>query len=491
MSCATTSAPTGRAERATAVATIARVRAFASLIACAAVGGCGGHTSGGQSSTGGPAGASGTTGSGGGGVGGAVGVGGGVGGTLAVTGGAGIGGAAGAGGTAGVATGGGGSVGAGAAGAGAGGDGASPAGSGGDGRAGAGGAGLGADLTGGVDWEPWPAVDAVPANTCAVLQVSGGDRSSSPQLVNSETWEYDATTRILTRRHAAVGSVPAWNGYVRFDAQGRREMICHAQDYFTCLEWVRDSLGNAKSYSYYGVADGPLDARTLDPAHPPTKSAPGNGGGESENDTLTYSAGLLSSAVYYFPQSGARLTYSRDDQGRCSDVLWAIAGTSLVENDHWTFDGDELVSRVVTNVNDPNDVRGVMTYAYDAEGTLAATVVDGRLDFPDSTAPSPRRDGIADYVVRTVKQPDGSRWVETLDFEFTNARNNAHVMRNGQSTAVLRFRWYFSPACEALSLPRHKPKDCEFERPLAMMPLGWHDPLQTPIQSWTMTPLPD
>jgi hypothetical protein len=346
--------------------------------------------------------------------------------------------------------------------------------------------------TGGVDWDQWPAVDPTPAGTCAVSQFLGGDLSSPPKRVTKELWEYDAAARILTRHHQAVGADPAWLGYARLDAQGRREMICHAYPGFDCVEWTRDAYGNAKGYSYYGVADGPLDARTLDPAHPPTK-APPTGGAETENDRLLYdSAGLITSATYYFPQQGATVAFSRDGEGRCSDVVWTIAGASLTEVDHWTYEAGKLVSRVVTNMNNPADVRAVMTYAYDADGALATTVVDGRLDFPDaSSAPAPRRDGIADYVVRTVKLSDGGRWVEMLDFELADSRNNAHVQRGGDLTAAFRMRWYFSPACEALAMPRHTSHDCEFERPLASMPLSWHNPLVTPIQLWTQTPMPD
>jgi hypothetical protein len=78
-----------------------------------------------------------------------------------------------------------------------------------------------------------------------------------------------------------------------------------------------------------------------------------------------------------------------------------------------------------------------------------------------------------------------------LDFELSKAENNARVMRNGTSTPVVRVRWYFSPACEALSLPRHTSNECEFERPLASGPLGWHNPLVTPIPGWAMSPMPD
>lgn len=348
--------------------------------------------------------------------------------------------------------------------------------------------------TGGVDWEEWPPVTVVPPpNACEVWQFNGGElpAAPTPKTIAHEIWTYDAPSRILTRRHVALDAGSDWLGYARLDAQGRREMICHDKGGFDCLEWTRDAYGNAKGYSYYGVADGPLDARTLDPAHPPTKAKP-TGGAETENDRLVYdAAGLISTATYYFPQSGATLAFSRDGEGRCSDVTWTIAGASLSEVDHWTYGDGKLVSRTVTNVSDPQDVRAVITYGYDADGVLATTVVDGWLDFPDANGRPAKRDGIADYIVRTQRLTYGDRWIETLDFQHTDTRSNAHIERNGVLTPVFRMRWYFSPGCEKLGLPRHTSQDCEFERPLASMPLSWHNPLITPIPVWTMTPMPD
>ena len=358
-------------------------------------------------------------------------------------------------------------------------------------------AGTAPELTGGVDWEPWPAVNAAPGGRCSVTTFIGGDASSAPMSVQEETWDYDPEMRILTRKHAATGTLAAWVGYMRLDAQARREMICHAQQYFDCEEWVRDSLGNAKSYSLFGVVDGPLDVTVLDPAHPPKKAATPDIGPESETHRLTYDGdGRLATASYVFPVVGASLTFARDDRGRCSDVTWSIGTNDPAkvparrEVDRWTYAGDKLVSRVVTNLDDPTDVRGVITYSYDADGTLATTVVDGRLDIPqDSYLPTPRRDGVTDYVVRTVKLPDGSRWVEIVDFVWTSP--NANVIRDGTLTAATRYRWNFSPGCASLPLPTHTSRDCEFERPTPMMPLGWSNPLMTPLPRWTPSPLPD
>ena len=368
---------------------------------------------------------------------------------------------------------------------------------GGGGELGGPGGGGGSAPTGGVDWEPWPAVDVAPAQTCAVTEFIGGDASSSPKFTYKETWEYDAAGRILTRRHEARGTSAAWIGYMRLDSQARREMICHAQQYFDCEDWTRDTLGNSTGYSLFGVVTGPFDASILDPAHPPVKSATPDIGPESERHRLTYdSSGRLATASYVFPVSGAALSFARDQQGRCSDVTWSIPGSDpgLVptrhEVDHWTYVGDKLTSRVVTNLDDPTDVRGVMSYTYDADGNLATTVVDGRLDMPqDSYYPTAKRDGVTDYVVRSVKLADGSRWVEIVDFVWTSP--NATLARDGVRTRATRYRWNFSPGCAALPLPKHTSQDCEFERPTPMMPLGWSNPLMTPLPLWMQSPLPD
>jgi len=315
--------------------------------------------------------------------------------------------------------------------------------------------------------------------------------------VYHETWSYDATARILTRQHAARGTSAAWTGYMRLDPQARREMICHAQQYFDCEDWTRDALGNSTGYSLFGVTTGPLDASVLDPAHPPMKVATPDIGPESETHRLTYDAmGRLATGSYVFPVRGASLSFARDDQGRCSDVTWSIPTDDATrvpnrhEVDHWTYAGDKLTSRVVTNRDAPYDVRAVMTYTYDANGDLATTVVDGRLDIPEGgTVPTAKRDGVTDYVVRSVKLADGSRWVEIVDFSSTEP--NATVARDGVPARATRFCWNFSPACEALPLPKHTSQDCEFERPTPMMPLGWSNPLMTPLPLWMQSPLPD
>jgi hypothetical protein len=93
--------------------------------------------------------------------------------------------------------------------------------------------------------------------------------------------------------------------------------------------------------------------------------------------------------------------------------------------------------------------------------------------------------------MRTAKQPDGTRWIEELNFGLADERNNARILRQGTLTDALRIRWYMSPACEALSLPKHTSQACEFERPLSSRaPLAWHNPLVTPIPAGS-TPMPD
>jgi hypothetical protein len=277
------------------------------------------------------------------------------------------------------------------------------------------------------------------------------------------------------------------------DAQGRREMICQYGEEFLCLEWTRDPAGNATGYAFYAVHEGPLDERALDPAHPPPRASPTTGGAEQERHTVTYEAdGLISSGTYFYPQGGASLSFTRGSASRCSDVVWTFGQPALSEVDHFTYLGDKLVSRTVTLASDPNDVRAVINYAYAADGTLAATAVDGRLEFPDDSRAHPARDGVVDYVVRSAKQPDGGRWVELFDFRADGASPNSRVIRQGTAADAWRVRWYLSPGCEAMALPRHSSQDCEFERPLpSLLPRSWHDPLATPIPINGMTPMPE
>ena len=84
---------------------------------------------------------------------------------------------------------------------------------------------------------------------------------------------------------------------------------------------MRDASGNALSDSFYGVEEGPLDGSVLDPAHPRKQAYVA--GAESTRYTHQYDEFMeLRSTVSYFPGS-SWLTFSRDKQGRCSDVLLA------------------------------------------------------------------------------------------------------------------------------------------------------------------------
>jgi hypothetical protein len=352
---------------------------------------------------------------------------------------------------------------------------------------------------GGVEWQPWPAVDAVPANTCAVASFLGGDATSPATALAHEIWTYNADVRVLTRNRVDVADSAASVRYVRLDAQRRREMVCRSEPQsqvqpFICEEWVRDASGNTLSDAFYGVDEGPLDASVLDPARPRKQAAVA--GAESSRYAAKYDElGRIQSTVSYFPGM-AWLTFSRDTAGRCSEVLWQVrddlnrpSPTVIEEIDHWNYAGDQLTSRVITNIKDATDIRGVITYSYDADGTLAATVVDGALDFPQPyPVEKPVRDGLADYIVRTQKQADGGRWIEVLRF---GSDGKAKVTRNGTVASAFRWRYFLSPGCAALALPVHASQDCEYERPTSMMPLGWNNPYVTPVPIGTPSPLPD
>ena len=64
-------------------------------------------------------------------------------------------------------------------------------------------------------------------------------------------------------------------------------------------------------------------------------------------------------------------------------MLWQNVDTvsnvpaGKTELEHWTWEGDRLVSRVTTDGVDPTQVLSGVTYTYDADGALSATVVDG------------------------------------------------------------------------------------------------------------------
>jgi|GEM_PF-2436975 len=346
--------------------------------------------------------------------------------------------------------------------------------------------GVAAVPPGGVDWQPWPQVDPAPADLCRVTAFHGADSATA----QSQDWEYDPATRILTRRHAPTAAAAAWVGYVRLDAHGRREIACSVRSPIYCQEWIRDPLGNTKTDGLLELKDGPFDLSIIDPARAPSQPR----GTQITRYSHTYEAGLLMSTQYVYPARGATQIFSRDGQGRCEAVRWQVAADEnsqtlgMTEVDRWSYEGDRLVSRVITNVADPTDVRSEITYVYDADGTLSATVVDG---YPDIPQPYPvtraQHDGLADYVVRTVALPDGSRWLEALELG-RDGTVSIDVRRNGVSIRAARWRWNFSPRCGALALPRHTNQDCEFERPFFILPLGWDNPYTTPIAPSTPSP---
>lgn len=199
---------------------------------------------------------------------------------------------------------------------------------GGDAAGGTGSAGAGmsdgavaADPPGGVDWEPWPAVAPAPAETCRVTGVHGGDSTTA----QSQDWEYDPATRILTRRHAPSSGYAAWVGYVRLDAHGRREIACSVRPPITCQEWIRDPLGNTKTDGLLELKDGPFDVSIIDPAQAPSQPR----GSQITRYVHTYDAGLLMSTQYAYPARGATQTFSRHDRGRCESVRWQVAADEI------------------------------------------------------------------------------------------------------------------------------------------------------------------
>jgi len=350
---------------------------------------------------------------------------------------------------------------------------------GGAGGAAAGGSGA-SNPAGGVPWDPWPTVPAVAADVCQVAVFQGGDAQSAPVLANVEILEFDPATGIMTFRYPPSGNEPAGVSYSVFRAQGSWVGACNGSSVYTCTEWVRDAHDNVivrDSPTYSGRT---FSLSLLDASRFGTREQ----GTVQERYTLTYDAdGRLVSGGD--AGGGPTRTFTEDDQHRCSDVLWGTAdatGTSLVgytELEHWTWEGDRLVSRVTTNGADPSQVLSVVTYAYDAEGTLAATVVDGYARLPQAGSSLGVLDGTADYVVRSVAQPDGSRWVETLDFHYFEP--DANVVREGKLTSVRRLRSNYSPGCRDVHPGRRTSKRCQFE-PIVNLGADWDDPFTTPIR---------
>jgi hypothetical protein len=333
---------------------------------------------------------------------------------------------------------------------------------------------------GGVPWDAWPQVDEAAAEICRVSSPFVAEDSTAAPLVWAETWQFDAATRVLTRHTEGDGTTEPSVHYVRFDSQGRRELEYVSSSPDECQDWLRDELGNTEMYVLSTPVEGAFDPTTTFPD-----------ARERAFQTTRYShvydvEGRLESTEIYYPGRGGKQTFIRDEDG-CQEIrseVWVDPNADQVaveELERWTYQGGRLAARTTIAAADSTDVRRVVRFGYDANGTLASTVVDGYAAIPQPYAVvKPRHDGLADYIVRTMEQPDGSRWLEVLD--FTRPDPNAEVTRDGVSTPVVQLRWHFSAGCRKLDLPRRSSRDCEFERPLYTMPIGWQDPYLTPIR---------
>ena len=374
--------------------------------------------------------------------------------------------------------------GAGVAGSGVAGD-ASGAGGGAGGTSGAGGGASGAgNLPGGVEWEPWPSVEQVSDRICQVTLFHGGDALSPPVPADVEIREFDPATGIMKRQFAPFGSLPAGLSYAVFNGQGSPVGGCVVSvDPYGCTEWVRDKADNVTVWAIPAYSDRNFRLSFLDAAEFGTRAH----GSVQTRYTVTYDAdGALASGRNAACCGAPVQTFTEDAQHRCSDVLWEGTDTfgNLVagktELDHWTWDGERLVSRVTTNGADPPQVLSVVTYTYDAEGTLSATVVDGYATLPQSHPMKAIPDGVADYVVRSVALADGSRWIESLDFKALQA--DANVVRDGKLAPAARRRWNHSPGCHGVQPSRRTSTRCQFEPVQNQLDVRWDDPYTTPIR---------
>jgi hypothetical protein len=327
-------------------------------------------------------------------------------------------------------------------------------------------------------------VPAVASTVCQVAYFYGGDAVSPPVTPVLDTRTFDASKGALTVRFRASDSQPAGNAYSFYNSQGRPLGSCVGPtDPFYCTEWVRDAHGNVIAVQSIDMNE--RDVRLLDADHFGMQLR----GSVMERFKVTYdSAGVLLSGHSRNGVPTVRQTFTEDDQHRCTDVLWETLAdpssetpTGDSERDHWTWQGDRLVSRLVTNATDPSDVRSEITYTYDANGELVATVVDGIPKLPGSSVRA-NRDGVADYVVRTVALPDGSRWVDSLLFRSTFS--NATVTRNGQPATAERRRFNYSPGCGAVQVPRRTSRRCEFQPRTFEVEIHWDDPFTTPYPRW-------
>ena len=308
-----------------------------------------------------------------------------------------------------------------------------------------------------MEWEPWPSVDPVSDGICQVALFHGGDALRQPVPADVGIREFDPATGIMKRQFAAFGSLPAELSYAVFNGQGSPVGGCNVSvDPYGCTEWVHDKAGNVV-WDVPAYSDRNFKLSFLDAAEFGTRAH----GSVQNRYTVTYDAdGALASGRNAACCGAPVQSFTEDAQHRCSDVLWEgtdsfgnlVAGKT--ELDHWTWQGDRLVSRVTKNGDDPTQVLSVVTYTYDAEGSLSATVVDGYATLPQNNPKKAIADGIADYVVRSVALPDGSRWVESLDFKALQA--DANVVRDGALAPAARRRWNYSPGCHSVQPPPHE-----------------------------------
>lgn len=331
---------------------------------------------------------------------------------------------------------------------------------------------------GDVAWEAWPTVPAVSADVCQVTLFHGGDALSPPVPPDPEIREFNPATGIMKRQFGAFGNQPAALSYAVFTPQGYAVGGCVVTvDPYGCTEWVRDAHGNVTTWDTpSSYTDQNFMLSLLDASRFGTKAH----GSVQASYTLTYdAAGALASVRNTDPS----LTFTEDAQHRCSDVLWKVEDTTSAaagssEREHWTWEGNRLVSRVTTNGAAPNEVRSVVTFSYDANGDLASTVVDGYPSLAQAGTGRAPVDGIADYVVRTVALPDGTRWLEELDFHYYQL--DAKVVRAGTVTPVARRRWNYSAGCRGVEPARRTSTACQFEPVQNQLDVRWHDPYTTP-----------
>ena len=235
---------------------------------------------------------------------------------------------------------------------------ASGAGGGAGGTSGAGGTASGAgNLPGGVEWEPWPSVEPVSDGICQVALFHGGDALSPPVPADVENQKIDPATGIMKRQFAPFGSLPAELAYGVFNGQGSPVGGCNVSvDPYGCTEWVRDKADNVTVWAIPAYSDRNFRLSFLDAAEFGTRAH----GSVQNRYTVTYDAdGALASGRNAACCGAPVQSFTEDAQHRCSDVLWEgtdsfgnlVAGKT--ELDHWTWQGDRLVSRVTTNGADP------------------------------------------------------------------------------------------------------------------------------------------